>query len=102
MKITQKEFEEVGAAYPLSHPARASIIKFLKKEKKAYITQIAKALELNERLISFHLSVLSKGGFAESEYGLSNPSTNHPRAVRYYHLTEKVDKTLNEFLAALK
>ena len=101
MAITREELATIGAAYPLSHPARASIIKFLKKEDKAYIAQIGKALGLNERLVSFHLSVLSSGGFVQSEYGLSNPSTNPPRAVRYYRLTEKVDKTLDEFRAAL-
>ncbi len=101
MGITPEELRKMGAAYPLSHPARASIIKLLKKEGKAYIAQLAEELGLSERLISFHLSVLSSGGFVESEYGLSNPGKNPPRVVRYYHLTEKVDETLREFLAAL-
>lgn len=102
MGLTPKELEKMGALYPLSHPARASIIKLLKSQGRAYIAQIARKLGLSERLVSFHLSVLSGGGFVESEYGLSNPGKNPARVVRYYSLTEKVDKTLNEFLDAFK
>ena len=102
MTLTHEELQKMGAIYPLSHPARASIIKMLKKEGKAYIAQIAKNLGFSERLVSFHLSVLSSGNFVESEYALSNPSKNPPRVVRYYHLTDKVDKALAEFIANIK
>lgn len=89
-------------AYVLSHPVRAAIIEGLKKKQKAYIAQVANELGLSERLVSFHLSILSTAGFVESEYGLSNPRGTPPRAVRYYHVTPKVDEVLNEFVAALK
>lgn len=102
MALSQDELRKMGAIYPLSHPARASIVKLLKKEGKAYIAQIAKALGLSERLVSFHLSVLHSNGFVESEYALSNPSTNPPRVVRYYSLTGKVDKALDEFIANIR
>jgi len=90
-----------SGAYVLSHPVRTAIIEILKKKQKAYIAQIAKELGLSERLVAFHLSILSTAGFVVSEYGLSNPQATPPRAVRYYHLTSKVDKVLKQFVAAL-
>ncbi len=102
MVLTHEELQKMGSIYPLSHPARASIIKMLKKEGKAYIAQIAEALGISERLASFHLSVLHSRGFVESEYGLSNPSKNPPRVVRYYYITDKVDKALDEFIANIR
>lgn len=94
--------KRTSGVYVLAHPVRLAIIDVLKKKKKAYIAQIAKELDLSERLISFHLSILSTTGLVESEYGLSNPTKNPPRAVRYYHITPKVDKVLKEFVETLK
>lgn len=91
-----------SGVYVLSHPVRRAVIEVLKKKQKAYIAQIANELGLSGRLVTFHLSILSTAGFVESEYGLSNPRGTPPRAVRYYHVTPKVDKVLNEFVAALK
>lgn len=102
MAIERKEMEQLGEAYTLSHPARAAIVKFLRKEGPAYTTQIAKALGLSERLASFHLSMLCGKGFLDSEYHLTNPATSPPRVARYYRLTPKVDDTLRTFVDALK
>lgn len=90
------------SVYVLSHPVRAAIIQVLREKERAYIAQIAQELGLEDRLVSFHLSVLSTSGFVESEYGLSNPQVQPPRAVRYYCLTPKVDKALREFTEALR
>lgn len=95
------KFERLGAAYPISHPARAAIIALLRKEIKSYPAKIARTLELNERLVSFHLSMLSARGFVDSEYGLANPPSP-PRVVRYYRLTSKVDEVLEQFVSDLK
>lgn len=102
MALNQAELKKMGAIYPLSHPARASIVKLLKKKGKAYPAQIARDLGLSERLISFHLSVLRSSKFVDSEYALSNPSKNPARVVRYYHLTDKVDSALADFINNLK
>jgi len=101
-KMRKGDVKGASGVYVLSHPVRAAIIKVLKKKDSAYIAQIAKELNLSERLISFHLSILSTGGFVESEYALSNPMTAPPRVVKYYRLTPKVDETFGEFAAALK
>lgn len=101
-KIKGEEvFQKLGAAYIISHPARATIVSFLRKKGKAYPAQISREINLSPRLVTFHLSMLSTGGFVNSEYGLANPS-NTPKAVRYYYLTDKVDKVLEDFVSSLK
>ena len=102
MAIDDKELIKLRRAYVLSHPARASIVKVLRKSGKAYIRQIAQTLELSDRLVSFHLSMLATEGFVKSEYGLSNPTKNPPRVVRYYELTDGVSQVLEELLTELK
>jgi len=102
LKLEKKEMEKFGGAYILSHPVRAVIIKFLKREKAAYTSQIAEALGFSPRLVGFHLSMLLGAKFVESEYRLTNPATNPPRVARYYRLTPKVDDTLRTFVDALK
>ena len=102
MKMGERELEEFSGAYILSHPVRAAIVRLLRKEKTAYTSQIAKALGFSERLVSFHLSMLLRAKFVESEYRLTNPVTSPPRVARYYRLTPKVDDTLSKFVDALK
>ncbi len=102
MTINDQELIRLRRAYVLSHPARASIVKVLRKVGKAYIRQIAQTLELSDRLVSFHLSMLTSEGFVKSEYGLSNPEKNPPRVVRYYELTDGVSQVLKELLDDLK
>ncbi len=101
MKVERKEMEEFEGAYVLSHPVRAAITKLLKKEGAMYTSKIAKTLDFSDRLIAFHLSMLASAGFVESNYQLTNPGTP-PRIARYYSLTDKVDKTLAEFMASMK
>ena len=101
MSISQEELNKLRKLYTLSHPARASIVKYLKRERKAYISQIARALGLSERLVSFHLSMLAGDGFVKSEYGLSN-NPNPSRVVRYYELTDQVNEVLEQFIEEFK
>lgn len=100
MVLKTETIQELGDAYTLSHPVRASIVKHLRKEK-GYSRKIARDLGLSDRLVGFHLSILSKGGFVSSEYALSNPAKNPSRVVRYYSLTDKVNVTLKKFAADL-
>lgn len=82
-------------AYVLMHPTRYQIIQILKEaEGPLYIAQIADKLQIDDKLASFHLSVLSKHGFVQSEFRLENPPRGGPKALKYYTLTEKVDQTL--------
>jgi DNA-binding transcriptional ArsR family regulator len=93
--------QESAEAYILSHPVRAAIIRLLKREKEAYTGKMAGELGLSDRLVAFHLSILTGAGFVESEYRLTNPN-NPPRVARYYRITSKVDETLKAFVEALK
>lgn len=102
MKVSEGELIRLRRGYVLSHPARASIVKFLRKSVRAYIRQIAKGLGLSDRVVSFHLSMLASEGFVKSEYGLSNPGADPSRVVRYYELTDEVNKVLEQLLAELK
>lgn len=101
MEAIRKEMEELGGAYVLSHPVRAAIIRLLRKEKEMYTSKIAETLQLSDRLVAFHLSMLTSAGFVNSDYRLTNPM-NPPRVARYYRLTPKVDETLEKFMAAMK
>lgn len=100
-ELNIRHFEDLGGAYTLSHPARAAIVALLRKKKKAYPAEIARELELSERLVSFHLSMLSGAGFVASEYALSNPG-NPPRVVKYYRLTDKVDEAIERLVKELR
>lgn len=86
-----------GDAYILMHPLRRKIVEILKK-KECYTTAIAKDLgiETKERLVGFHLTILEKNGFVVGEFGLANPVTSTPKAVKYYRLTDKAVLTLKE------
>lgn len=74
----------------MAHPVRNAITKLLSKKSLMYIQEIADALELNRKLVSFHLMVMEKEGLIHSELKLSSTaSSTNPRAVRYVELTQK-------------
>jgi len=84
-------------AYVLMHPLRRRIVESLQKEEM-YTAKIARELGMadKERLIGFHLSIMAEGGFVDGEFRLANPVTATPKAVKYYHLTEKARATLRQ------
>ncbi len=54
-------------------------------ESKSYASRLAEQLDLNPKLVQFHLAILEKHGLVESEFGLEKrPSEGRPVAVRYY------------------
>lgn len=85
-------------AYILMHPLRRRIIEILLKKGESYTAGLARALDMKgkERLIGFHLTVLAKNGFVEGEFKLANPVNPTPKAVKYYHLTDKTISTLKK------
>ncbi len=89
------EMEELKLSHFLTHPVRLKIIFTLRRLGKSYIGQIARETGFSEELIGFHIASLAQHGFLHSEYGL-NHTTKPPRAVKYFHLTEKVDQTLKD------
>lgn len=95
--------DEIRNIYMVSHPVRNSILSNLDKHEKdgTYPTKIAKEIEQERELVSFHLLKLENAGIVEGEYGLKNPEKNPPRAVKYYKLTRKgknIYNKINEIL----
>jgi len=87
------EMEEV---YGLLLPTRYKICKLLEdSQKPMYASRIAEELELERKLVSFHLSWLEEHGFVTSEFGLANPAKTAPKAVRYYKPTGKAKELLS-------
>lgn len=86
----------------LLHPKRWQIYQTLKqKGEPMYIDTIAKAIRVDRRLISFHLSTLEENGFVESEFKVIEKATSKGKAGRFYKLTPKADKVLPELAKIL-
>lgn len=89
----------IKEAAPLLQPTRYKIIMTLKQAKgePLYIDEVAKRINENHRLVSFHLAMMQKEGFLTSEIReIRKPNSPSGRAGRFYKLTPKVDKILSE------
>ncbi len=86
----------ISEAAPLLQPTRYKIIMALKQARAPlYIDAIAKEVNENHRLVSFHLVMMQKDGFLTSEVGeIKKPNSPSGRAGRFYKLTPKVDEVL--------
>ena len=62
----------------------------LLSEKPMHIAEISKALGMERRLASYHLTVLEDSGFLTSKYEISNEKKSKGRALRIYMVTDKV------------
>lgn len=81
----------------LLHPIRWKIYQALKeKGEPMYIDQLAKAIDEDRRLISFHLSTLEDNLFVESQFKVIKIAKSKGKAGRFYKLTSKADKILPE------
>lgn len=97
------ELSDYADDYILMHPLRRRIIDEL-KEGESYTAKLARDLgmERSGRLIGFHLTILARNGFVEGEFRLANPADcSAPKAVKYYHLTEKTVSTLKKMAEEL-
>jgi DNA-binding transcriptional ArsR family regulator len=84
-KSSENDIEQV---YIASHPTRLEILSRLENEK-AYASKLESQMNIDRKIISFHLSSLEKAGLVTSEFGLKNDPEERPMAVRYYELTSK-------------
>lgn len=62
-----------------------------------FVAEIAEAVEAEDRLVSFHLATLVKGGFVKGEWHESRMPRSKGKAVKYHELTPKVDETLSKY-----
>jgi DNA-binding transcriptional ArsR family regulator len=84
-----------------SHPTRLDILRQIQKGK-SYASKLQEYMNIDRKIISFHLSVLERSGLVDSEFGLKNKPESKPVAVRYYALNLKGEEILNRINTALE
>lgn len=86
--------------YIMMHPIRHEIVKLIKKQGKSYASQLAKELNLDRKLVSYHLLTLMQHKIIVGDYAVrGGPPTDEegrPIIVKYYELTEEAKKILSE------
>jgi predicted ArsR family transcriptional regulator len=88
---------------PILHPVRWTIIEMLEKtDKPMFIKEIADAIGVDRRLVSFHLSTLEGKGFAVSNFAVIEEAHSLGKAGRFYSLTPLVKDTKAKLLELLK
>jgi DNA-binding MarR family transcriptional regulator len=65
-----------------------------------YASNIARELDIERKIIAFHLNTLEKAGLVKSAFGLSDDY--RPAAVKYYQLTPKGKEIFEDILKILK
>ncbi|HJU78825.1 MAG TPA: winged helix-turn-helix domain-containing protein [Nitrososphaeraceae archaeon] len=99
-KRKEKTNEIYEMVYVATHPTRSSILTQLESEKM-YASKLEDKINVDRKIISFHLSKLEKAGLVASEYGLMTTSKTRPMAVRYYSLTTEGEKMVKKLKAIL-
>ena len=85
----------VEEAHVLLHPIRFRIVELL-AEKPMHINEIAKALEEERRLVSYHLLTLEEYGFVSSKYEISDHPKSRGKAIRKYWVNGKIEDVISE------
>lgn len=91
LRIDAKLVED---AHILLHPIRYNIMALL-SEKPMYINELAKAMDEERRLVSFHLTVLEEHGFVGSKYEMSEEKKSKGKAIRKYWANEKLQTIIH-------
>ena len=87
--------------YIATHPIRLKILKILEKEEPLYVNQIVERLrnegvDVDRKLVSYHLSRLLQYGLVEGEFRLLNPHPLNDYAVRSYNIAVKYFRLTDE------
>jgi predicted transcriptional regulator len=91
---------DIGLIHVAAQSTRLQILNQLTYGKKMYPTQLEKTLNIQRRVISFHLDALEKAQLVKSEFGLSKDQ--RPQAVKYYAITPKGKDIFARVLDMLK
>lgn len=86
--------------YVATHPTRSNILTQLESQKM-YASKLEEIINVDRKIISFHLSKLERAGLVASEYGLVTTSKTRPMAVRYYTLTVEGEKMMKKLKTIL-
>ncbi|HJR85236.1 MAG TPA: transcriptional regulator [Nitrososphaeraceae archaeon] len=99
-KAKEKTNDAYEIVYVATHPTRSNILTQLESQKM-YASKLEDKINVDRKIISFHLSKLEKAGLVASEYGLMTSSKTRPMAVRYYSLTTEGEKMVKKLKAIL-
>lgn len=89
-----EEMSTLELGHILIHPIRYQIVRSIREKGRLYINQMADMLDIDRKVVSFHLSTLSQYGFVESEYEVLKIPHSKGKAAKYFRLTDKVDEVL--------
>jgi len=73
--------------YVAMQPARKRILLSL-FESESYASKLADELDINPKVVQFHLDILLKYGLVAGKFDLESPSDGKPVAVRRFKLTD--------------
>lgn len=99
-KVKEKINDVYETIYVATHPTRSNILTQLESQKM-YASKLEQIINIDRKIISFHLAKLEKAGLVASEYGLMATSKTRPMAVRYYTLTVEGEKMVKKLKAIL-
>jgi DNA-binding transcriptional ArsR family regulator len=99
-KAKEKTNDAYEIVYVATHPTRSNLLIQLESQK-LYASKLEDKINVDRKIISFHLSKLEKAGLVASEYGLMTSSKTRPMAVRYYSLTTEGEKMVKKLKAIL-
>lgn len=98
--IFKENTADIEKIHVAAQPTRLQILNSLTKNDKRYATNLGRELNIERKVIAFHLNALEKAELVKSEYGLSYDS--RPAAVKYYQLTPKGKEILEKILNMLR
>lgn len=99
-RVKEKINDVNETIYVAMHPTRSNILTQLESQK-LYARKLEEIINVDRKIISFHLSKLERAGLVASEYGLMTTSKTRPMAVRYYSLTVEGEKMVKKFKVIL-
>jgi DNA-binding transcriptional ArsR family regulator len=85
--------EMIKSGSIMLHPVRFKILDTLEKKGEMYIDEIAKNVDTDRRLVSFHLGVLQNHGFLESSFKIIKEPRSKGKAGRFFKITGKYEET---------
>ncbi len=91
---------DIERLHVAAQSTRLWILNALTRKDKMYASNLARELDIERKVIAFHLNALEKAELVKSEFGLSND--NRPAAVKYYQLTLKGKEIFENILKILK
>lgn len=77
---------DIGRLQIAAHPTRLRILHNILKEGN-YAAKLGQELDIERKVIAFHLAELEKVGLVEGKYALNQDQ--RPVAVKYYKITPK-------------